>query len=113
MLNESTQKRPVLTLDGRENSIETGEVAKKARGSVLVRSGDTVVLVAVCMSHQAKEGTDFLPMTVDFRERTYAAGKIPGGFFKREAKPRDKETLTSRLIDRSVRPHFPEGLHND
>ncbi len=113
MLNESTEKRAVITLDGREIIIETGEVAKQAAGSVLVRSGDTVVLVAVCMSHVAKAGVDFLPMTVDFRERTYAAGKIPGGFFKRETKARDKETLTSRLIDRSVRPHFPEGLHND
>src|ERR1051325_9448974 len=99
MLNEKTEKRTVLTLEGREIIIETGEGAKQAHGSVLVRSGDTVVLVRVCMKHQPKEGADFLPLTVDFRERTYAAGKIPGGFFKREAKPRDKETLTSRLID--------------
>lgn len=113
MLNDSTAKRTTITLDGREITIETGEVAKQARGSVLVRSGDTVVLVAVCMSHTPKEGADFLPLTVDYRERTYAAGKIPGGFFKRETKARDKETLISRLIDRSIRPHFPEGLHND
>lgn len=113
MLNEKTEKRTTLMLDGREITIETGEVAKQARASVLVRSGDTVVLVAIAMSHKPKEGVDFLPMTVDFRERTYAAGKIPGGFFKRETKARDKETLISRIVDRSVRPHFPEGLHND
>jgi polyribonucleotide nucleotidyltransferase len=113
MLNESTQKRTTITLEGKEITVETGEVAKQARGSVLVRSGDTVVLVAVCMSHEPKPGADFLPLTSDYRERTYAAGKIPGGFFKRETKARDKETLISRLVDRSVRPHFPEGLYHD
>lgn len=113
MLNDKVEKRSTITIDGKEISIETGQIAKQARGSVLVRQGDTVVLVAVAMSHGPKEGADFLPMTVDYREKTYAAGKIPGGFFKRETKARDKETLISRLIDRSVRPHFPEGLHND
>lgn len=113
MLNENVQKKTVINLNGKDITIETGEVAKQARGSVLVRCGDTVVLVAVCMSHNAKEGIDFLPLTVDYRERTYAAGKIPGGFFKREMRAREKETLISRLIDRSIRPHFPEGLHNE
>ncbi len=113
MLNENVKKRTVITLDGKEIIIETGEVAKQARGSVLVRCGDTVVLVAACISHEAKAGVDFLPLTVDYKEKTYAAGKIPGGFFKREARPREKEILISRLIDRSVRPHFPEGLYND
>jgi polyribonucleotide nucleotidyltransferase len=107
MLTESTQKRTTITLEGKEIIIETGEVAKQARGSVLVRCGDTVVLITVCMSHSPKEGVDFLPLTTDYRERTYSAGKIPGGFFKREARARDKETLISRLIDRSVRPPFP------
>jgi len=111
MFNEQVSKKTSFVLEGKEIIVETGEVAKQARGSVLVRSGDTVVLVAACMSHTPKEGADFLPLTVDFRERTYSAGKIPGGFFKREAKPRDKETLISRLIDRTVRPHFPEGLY--
>lgn len=113
MLSEEVKKRAVITLDGKEITVETGDVAKQARGSVLVRCGDTVVLVAVAMSHEAKPGTDFLPLTVDYRERTYAAGKIPGGFFKRETKARDKEVLISRLIDRSIRPHFPEGLYNE
>lgn len=113
MFNEAKAKKTSIVLDGKEIFIETGEVAKQARGSVLVRCGDTVVLVTVVMSHEAKEGVDFLPMTVDYKERTYAAGKIPGGFFKREARPREKEILISRLIDRSIRPHFAEGLHND
>src|SRR5687767_14924026 len=113
MLNEKVEKRTSFTLGGKEIIVETGEVAKQARGSVLVRCGDSVVLVTVCVSPQAKEGVDFLPLTVDYRERTYAAGKIPGGFFKRETRPREKEILTARLIDRSIRPHFPEGYHND
>lgn len=113
MLNEEVKKRTTIVLDGKEITVETGEVAKQARGSVLVRCGDTVVLVAACMSHEPKPGVDFLPLTVDYKEKTYAAGKIPGGFFKREARPREKEILISRLIDRSMRPHFPEGFHND
>lgn len=113
MLNYDVKKKTTIVLDGKEITIETGEVAKQARGSVLVRCGDTVVLVTVCISHEPKPGIDFLPLTVDYKEKTYAAGKIPGGFFKREARPREKEILTSRLIDRSVRPHFPEGLYRD
>src|ERR1043165_4866949 len=113
MLDENVKKRSAITIDGKEIIVETGEVAKQARGSVLVRQGDTVVLVTATISHEPKAGADFLPLTVDYRERTYAAGKIPGGFFQREPRPREKETLISRLIDRSIRPHFPEGLHHD
>lgn len=92
---------------------ETGELAKQANGAVIVTSGDTVVLVTATASGSPKAGADFLPLTVDYRERTYAAGKIPGGFFKREGKARDAEILTSRLIDRSIRPLFPEGYTHD
>lgn len=90
-------------------SFETGLLAKQADGSVVVRSGDTVVLVTACAAPEAKEGIDFMPLTVDYQERTYAAGKIPGGFFKREGRPTEKETLTSRFIDRPLRPLFPDG----
>src|SRR4051812_6528805 len=113
MLDENVKKRSTLTLAGKEITVETGEVAKQARGSVLIRCGDTVVLVTATVSHEPRPGIDFLPLTVDYKEKTYAAGKIPGGFFKREARPREKEILTSRLIDRSMRPHFPEGFFND
>src|SRR5512139_1275825 len=88
---------------------ETGKLAKQAGGSVIVRSGDSVVLVTACRSNNAREGIDFLPLTVDYREYTYASGRIPGGFFKREGKPSEKEVLTSRLIDRPLRPLFPNG----
>ena len=89
--------------------IETGKLAKQAGGSVIVRSGDSVVIVTACRSNSAREGIDFLPLTVDYREYTYASGRIPGGFFKREGKPSEKEVLTSRCIDRPVRPLFPAG----
>lgn len=94
-------------------TLETGELAKQANGAVLVTSGETVVLVTAVSASKPKLGADFLPLTVDYRERTYAAGRIPGGFFKREAKARDGEILTSRLIDRSIRPLFPEGFTHD
>src|SRR2546426_1763069 len=90
-------------------SLETGKLAKQADGSVIVRMGDTVVLVTACHAASPREGIDFLPLTVDYREYTYAAGRIPGGFYKREGKPSEKEVLTSRLIDRPVRPLFPPG----
>jgi polyribonucleotide nucleotidyltransferase len=90
-------------------SLETGKLAKQADGSVIVRMGDTVVLVTACHAANPREGIDFLPLTVDYREYTYASGRIPGGFFKREGKPSEKEVLTSRLIDRPVRPLFPAG----
>ncbi len=89
--------------------LETGKLAKQAHGSVIVRLGDSVVLVTACHAASPREGIDFLPLTVDYREYTYASGRIPGGFFKREGKPAEKEVLTSRMIDRPTRPLFPEG----
>jgi len=94
-------------------TLETGEIARQADGAVLVSLDDTVVLVTVVGKHDVKEGQDFFPLTVDYQERTYAAGKIPGGFFKREGRPSEKETLTSRLIDRPLRPLFPDAFYNE
>src|SRR5512139_3692871 len=94
-------------------SIETGHMAKQADGAVVVRLGDTVVLATACGNKEGRPGVDFLPLTVDYRENTYAAGKIPGGFFKREGRPNEKEVLTSRMIDRPLRPLFPEGYNLD
>src|SRR6202790_2821402 len=102
-----------IDLDGRKITIETGKVAKQANGSVVVRSGDAVVLVSACMAQEPKPGAGFFPLTVDYREFTYSAGKIPGGFIKREGRPSEKEVLTSRLIDRPIRPLFPEGFMNE
>src|SRR5437870_6180826 len=103
----------VSTMIGeRELSIEIGKLAKQAQGSALVRYGDTVVLVTACAA-QPREGLDFFPLTVDYRENFYAAGKIPGGFFKREGKPSEREVLNSRMIDRPIRPLFPEGYKNE
>jgi len=93
--------------------LETGRVAKQANGAVLVHSGDGVVLVSACASAEPKAGATFFPLTVDYREYTYAAGKIPGGFIKREGRPSEKEILTARLIDRPIRPLFPEGYTNE
>jgi polyribonucleotide nucleotidyltransferase len=97
-----------INLGGRELTMETGKMARQAHGSVVVRYGDTVVLATACMDSRPTE-KDFLPLTVDYREYTYSAGKIPGGFFKREGRPSEREILTSRLIDRPLRPLFPEG----
>jgi polyribonucleotide nucleotidyltransferase len=108
MHNVNLQKREVQ-IGSRTISIETGKLAKQADGSVIVRSGDSVVLVTACRAASPREGIDFLPLTVDYREYTYASGRIPGGFFKREGKPSEKEVLTSRLIDRPHRPLFPAG----
>lgn len=94
-------------------TMETGEIARQATGAVLVNIDDTVVLATVVASKSAKPGQDFFPLTVDYIEKTYAAGKIPGSFFKREAKPSELETLTSRLIDRPIRPLFPDGFYNE
>ncbi|OGW79600.1 MAG: polyribonucleotide nucleotidyltransferase [Omnitrophica bacterium RIFCSPLOWO2_12_FULL_44_17] len=96
-----------------EIMIETGRVAKQSDGAVWVQSGGTVVLTTACAAMETKEGQDFFPLTVDYREKTYAAGKIPGGFFKREGKPSEREVLTSRLIDRPLRPLFPEHYINE
>src|SRR5688572_28167201 len=98
-----------LTISDKTLRFETGKLAKQAHGSVIVRYGDSVVLVTACRAANPREGIDFLPLTVDYREYTYASGRIPGGFFKREGKPSDKETLTSRLIDRPIRPLFASG----
>ncbi len=94
-------------------TIETGELARQANGAVLVTMGDTVVLVTACAEAQPRPGRDFFPLTVNYQEKTYAAGKIPGGFFRREGRPSERETLTSRLIDRPIRPLFPDGFLND
>jgi len=102
-----------VDLDGRKITLETGRIARQANGAVVVRSGDSAVLVTACSNEEAKPGAGFFPLTVDYREYTYAAGKIPGGFIKREGRPSEKEVLTSRLIDRPVRPLFPEGYLNE
>jgi polyribonucleotide nucleotidyltransferase len=102
-----------IDLGGRQITLETGRMAKQANGAVVVRCGDSVVLVSACMSEEPKPNAGFFPLTVDYREYTYAAGKIPGGFIKREGRPSEKEILTSRLIDRPVRPLFPEGFLNE
>ena len=94
-------------------TIETGELARQAEGAVLVSMGDTIVLCTACAKKTATPGRDFFPLTVNYQEKTYAAGRIPGGFFKREGRPTEKETLTSRLIDRPIRPLFPDGFYND
>jgi len=93
--------------------LETGKIAKQANGSVTVTYGSTVILVTACMSREIKEGQDFFPLTVEYQEKTYAAGRIPGGFFKREGRPSENEILGSRLIDRPIRPLFPEGFLNE
>src|ERR671937_196272 len=98
-----------LTIGQNTLRLETGKLAKQAGGAVTVRFGDSVVLVTACRAANAREGIDFLPLTVDYREYTYASGRIPGGFFKREGKPAEKEVLTSRVIDRPIRPLFPSG----
>jgi polyribonucleotide nucleotidyltransferase len=98
-----------LTIGQNTLRLETGKLAKQAGGAVMVRFGDSVVLVTACRAASPREGIDFLPLTVDYREYTYASGRIPGGFFKREGKPAEKEVLTSRCIDRPIRPLFPSG----
>ena len=94
-------------------TLETGEIARQADGAVVVSMGDTVVLVTAVARKDADPNKDFFPLTVNYVEKTYAAGRIPGGFFKREGRPSEKETLTSRLIDRPIRPLFPEGFFNE
>ena len=97
-------------IGGRTFTVETGKVAQLANGSALVRYGDTVVMVNVTMSAQPREGVDFFPLAVDFEEKQYSVGKIPGGFIKREGRPTEKATLTCRLIDRPLRPLFNEHI---
>ena len=102
-----------FTYGAHQVTLQTGEIARQAHGAVLISMGDTVVLCSVVAAKNAKPGQDFFPLTVDYIEKTYAAGKIPGGFFKREGRPTEKETLTSRLIDRPIRPLFPDGFYNE
>jgi polyribonucleotide nucleotidyltransferase len=102
-----------VEIDGKQLSFELGRVAKQADGSTVVRLGDTMVLVTACAESKIREGVDFLPLTVDYRENTYAGGRIPGGFFKREGRPTESEILTCRLIDRGLRPLFPDGYHRE
>ena len=106
-------KKVELEWGGKTLTLETGRVARQADGAVLATYGETVVLCAVTAARSVKEGQDFFPLTVHYQEKFSAAGRIPGGFFKRERGATEKETLTSRLIDRPVRPLFPEGFHNE
>ena len=101
--------RREIELGGRTLSVEVGKVAKQSDGAAWVQYGDTVVLAAVNSRPEVGNNTDFFPLTVDYRERKYAGGKIPGGFFKRESRPHDKETLIARMIDRPLRPLFAKG----
>src|SRR5271156_5852732 len=105
--------RKELDWGGRKLILETGKIARQADGAVLARYGDTIVLCTAVGARSSKPGQDFFPLTVNYQEKTFAAGKIPGGFFKREGRPSEKETLVSRLIDRPIRPLFPEGFRNE
>jgi polyribonucleotide nucleotidyltransferase len=101
------------TVGGKQITLETGKVAKQAHGSVWIRQGDSIVLVTVVSAAERKEGIDFFPLTVDYQEKLFAAGRVPGSYFRREGRPTEKETLTSRIVDRSCRPLFPEGYANE
>src|SRR5213082_2405235 len=101
------------TVGGQELTFESGKLAKQADGAVLVRAGDTMVLATAQGRTEAREGADFFPLTVDVEERMYAAGKIPGGFFKREGRPTERAILTARMIDRPIRPLWPKGYKNE
>lgn len=102
-----------IKLGDKEFSVETGRIAKQADGAVVVQYGDTMILVTAVSTNSPREGIDFFPLTVEYRESTYSAGRIPGNYFRREGRPSEKETLTCRLIDRPVRPLFPEGYKNE
>src|SRR5712672_1674240 len=105
-------RQVTVEVGGRLLILETGKIAKQANGAIVARYGETMLLVTACMDSRAND-RDFLPLTVDYRENTYSAGKIPGGFFKREGRPSEREILTSRLIDRPLRPLFPEAWRNE
>jgi len=107
------KKTVKAVIGGREIIVETGRFAKQADGAVTITCGGTVVLVTAVMSRQIREGIDYFPLMVDYREKTYASGRIPGGYFKREGRPTEREILTARLIDRPIRPLFPEGMANE
>src|SRR5512140_1282358 len=104
------QDATITLTGGKSISFETGKIAKQAQGSAVVRMGDNVILATACANAEPRVGIDFFPLTVDYREYTYAGGRIPGGFIKREGRPSEKEILTSRQIDRPIRPLFPEGF---
>src|SRR5262245_42836951 len=106
-------EKATAPIGGQQLTIETGKLAKQADGAVTVQLGETIVMVAAVAATKAKEGQDFFPLTVDYREKAAAAGKFPGGYFKREGRPTEKEILTSRLIDRPIRPLFPRGWYNE
>ena len=105
--------RKEVEINGKKLTLETGRLAKQADGSVMVRYGDTMVLVTAVVANDAKEDIDFFPLSVEYREKAYAAGKFPGGFFKREGRPTEKEILSSRLIDRPIRPLFRKEFKNE
>src|ERR1700709_1928027 len=105
--------RVELDWGGRPLKLETGKIARQADGAVIATYGETIVMATVVSSKTPKEGIDFLPLTVNYQEKTYAAGRIPGGYFKREGRPTEKETLVSRLIDRPIRPLFAKGYRCD
>ena len=100
-----------IEIGGKTISIETGKLAKQADGAVVLRMGDTMILATVVASKEAKDGVDFLPLTVDYREKFAADGRIPGGFFRREARPSEREILVMRIVDRALRPLFPDDFH--
>ncbi|PSR06154.1 MAG: polyribonucleotide nucleotidyltransferase, partial [Bacteroidetes bacterium SW_10_40_5] len=99
--------------DGKAITLETGKLANQADGSVVVKMGNTILLATIVSNKEAREGMDFLPLTVDYKEKYAAAGKFPGGFFKREARPSEYEILISRLVDRALRPLFPDDYHSE
>src|ERR1700754_5019808 len=116
IIEAEQQTAPVsvsLSVGGKEITFETGKLAKQADGAVVVRSGDTMVLATAVGKAEPREGADFFPLTVDVEERMYAAGKIPGGFFKREGRATERATLTARMIDRPIRPLWPKGFKNE
>src|SRR4249920_3687872 len=106
-------ERATAPIGDKQIIIESGKIAKQADGAVTVQLGETIVIVAAVGAAKAKSGQDFFPLTVDYREKAAAAGKFPGGYFKREGRPTEKEILTSRLIDRPIRPLFPKGWYNE
>ena len=106
-------EKKIELADGREITVETGKLAKQADGSVVVRMGDTMLLATVVSAREAGGDVDFMPLSVDYREKYAAAGKIPGSFFRREMRPSDYEVLISRLVDRALRPLFPDNYHAD
>jgi polyribonucleotide nucleotidyltransferase len=110
-MNYTVHNQTIDLGNGREITLETGKLAKQADGSVVLRSGNTMLLATIVSSTEARDDVDFLPLTVDYREKYAAAGRFPGGFFKREARPSDTEVLVMRLVDRALRPMFPSDYH--